>query len=194
VELGGDLKLLVFDLDGTLVHLDVDWDAVRARLDLGDGKVGEAIQRWALAGDEERLALVTECELAAVDGRTVATDVAATLERLATRYALAVCTRNSRLVAERVLAATALAGRLTIVGREDVRRLKPDPEGLHLLLARHGVTPAHAALVGDTFHDVQAARAAGMRSIVVRNDRLAFRPDGADLYVDALPDLAPTRL
>jgi phosphoglycolate phosphatase len=192
VELGGDLKLLVFDLDGTLIHLDVDWDAVRTRLDLGGGKVGEAIQRWVLAGDEEPLALVTAAELAAVDGRTVAADVAATLDRLASRYALAVCTRNSRLVAERVLGG--VSGPVDIVGREDVRRLKPDPEGLRLLLARHGVAPAHAALVGDTFHDVQAARAAGMRSIVVRNDRLAFRPDGADHYVDALPDLAPTRL
>lgn len=194
MELGGDLKLLVFDLDGTLIHLDVDWDAVRARLNLGGGRVGDAIQRFVLAGDEASLALVAECELAAVEGRTIATDVAAVLERLATRYALAVCTRNSRLVVERVLAGTALAGRMSIVGREDVRRLKPDPEGLRLLLARHGVAPVHAALVGDTFHDVRAARAAGMRSIVVRNDRLAFRPDGADLYVDALPALAPTRL
>ncbi len=192
MELGGNLKLLVFDLDGTLIHLDVDWDALRARLDLRGEKVGDAIQRFVLTGDEESLALVTECELAAVEGRTVATDVAATLERLAMRFALAVCTRNSRLVAQRVLGD--LSGPVDIVGREDVRRLKPDPEGLHLLLARHGVAPAHAVLVGDTFHDVRAARAAGMRSIVVRNDRLTFRPDGADRYVDALPDLAPTRL
>jgi phosphoglycolate phosphatase len=191
VELGGDLKLLVFDLDGTLIHLDVDWDGVRTRFDLGTEKIGDAIQRWVLAGDEAPLSAVTEAELAGLGGRTLAPAVAAALERLATRYALAVCTRNSRRVAERALGG--LAGRVTIAGREDVRRLKPDPEGLRLLLAGHGVAPAHAALVGDTFHDVQAARAAGMRSIVVRNDRLAFRPDGADQYVDSLPALSPTR-
>jgi len=187
VELGGDLKLLVFDLDGTLIHLDVDWDDVRARLDLGTEKVGAAIQRLLLAGRHDLLAVVTECEVAALGDRTVAPDVAAALERLATRYDLAVCTRNTRLVAERALAG--LAGRVAVVGREDVRRLKPDPEGVRLLLTRHGVAPAHAALVGDTFHDVAAAHAAGMRSIVVANERLAFRPDGADLYVEDLPAL-----
>jgi HAD superfamily hydrolase (TIGR01509 family) len=186
VELGGDLKLLVFDLDGTLVHLDVDWDGVRTRFDLSTEKIGAAIQRWVTAGDDAPLAAVTEAELAGLGERTVAPAVADALDRLATRYALAVCTRNSRLVAERALAGVAP---VAIAGREDVRRLKPDPEGLNLLLARHGVTPAHAALIGDTFHDVEAARAAGMRSIVVRNDRLAFRPDGADLYIDDLRTL-----
>jgi phosphoglycolate phosphatase len=188
VELGGDLKLLVFDLDGTLVHLDVDWSLVCDRLGLGTEKIGDAIQRWVLAGDDVPLAAVTRAELAGLGDRTVAPAVATALDRLAARYALAVCTRNSRLVAERALAGVA-AGRVTIAGREDVRRLKPDPEGLNLLLGRHGVAPAHAALVGDTFHDVEAARAAGLRSIIVRNDRLAFRPDGADLYIERIDDL-----
>jgi HAD superfamily hydrolase (TIGR01509 family) len=186
VELGGDLKLLAFDLDGTLVHLDVDWDGVRSRFDLGTGTIGDAIQRWVTAGDDASLAVVTEAELAGLGDRTVAPAVADALDRLATRYALAVCTRNSRLVAERALAGVAP---VAIAGREDVRRLKPDPEALNLLLARHGVAPAHAALVGDTFHDVRAARAAGLRSIIVRNDRLAFRPDGADLYIERIEDL-----
>jgi HAD superfamily hydrolase (TIGR01509 family) len=187
VELGGDLKLLVFDLDGTLVHLDVDWDAVRTRLDLGTGRIGDAIQGWVLAGDEAPLAAVTEAELAGLGERTVTADVAAALDRLAARCPLAVLTRNSRLVAERALGP--LADRVTIVGREDVQRLKPDPEGLQVLLARHGVAPGDAALVGDTFHDVAAAHAAGLRSIVVHNERLAFRPDGADLYVERIDDL-----
>ena len=32
--LGPDLRLVVFDLDGTLLHLDVDWDRVRRLLGL----------------------------------------------------------------------------------------------------------------------------------------------------------------
>ncbi|MGH3621324.1 MAG: HAD hydrolase-like protein, partial [Sciscionella sp.] len=50
----------------------------------------------------------------------------------------------------------------------------------------YGVPAGSCLLVGDTFHDVLAAAAAGVRSAVVRNPALTYRPDGADYYLDAL--------
>lgn len=186
--LGPDLKLLVFDFDGTLLHLDVDWDAVRRALDTGatGETIGAAIQRLRLAGDEALLALVTEAELAGLGGRRLDPAVVAVLTALAQRHHLAVFTRNSRTVVARAFAGTALP---YVVGREDLPALKPDPAGLHRILEHFGVPPEQAVLVGDTYHDVEAAHAAGVRCVVVHNERLAHPPRGADRYIENLGEL-----
>ena len=51
--LGPDLRLVVFDLDGTLLHLDVDWDRVR-RL-LGTDRTGETIGDAIRTGRQTQL-------------------------------------------------------------------------------------------------------------------------------------------
>jgi HAD superfamily hydrolase (TIGR01509 family) len=190
VDLGPDLRLLVFDFDGTLLHLDVDWAAVRRALDTGatGETVGTAIQRLRLAGDEAALAPVTDAELAGLGEARLDPAVAGTLTALATRYHLAVFTRNSRTVVERAFAAVEPP---YIVGREDVAAIKPDPAGLHRVLDHFGVEPGQAVLVGDTYHDVAAAHAAGVRCVIVRNERLAYPPADADAYIESLAELAP---
>ena len=49
-----------------------------------------------------------------------------------------------------------------IVGRDDVARLKPAPEGLLKCCAALGVRPGRCIYVGDSVSDIKAARAAGM--------------------------------
>lgn len=54
-----------------------------------------------------------------------------------------------------------------MVTGDDVRRAKPDPEGV-LAAARHvGTEPACSVMVGDTEADLFAARGAGMPAVVV---------------------------
>ena len=55
----------------------------------------------------------------------------------------------------------------TIVSRDDVRRIKPDPESLLLALERLGLQPSEALNVGDTPLDVRAGLAAGVETIGV---------------------------
>ncbi len=191
MELGRDLTVLIFDFDGTLFHLDVDWESVRRKLDVGATEtLGEAIQRLALAQDPS-LAAVTATELAALGDRRLDPAVAGTLEALAARYRIAVLTRNSREVVLRAFAGTTVADSLYVVGREDSALLKPDPAGLRMVLDHFEVGPAQAVLIGDTYHDVEAARAAGMCCVVVHSDRLAYRPTGADRYLNQIADLLP---
>jgi HAD superfamily hydrolase (TIGR01549 family) len=191
VELGRDLTVLIFDFDGTLFHLDVDWESVRRTLDVGATEtLGEAIQRLALAQDPS-LAAVTATELAALGDRRLDPAVAGTLEALAGRYRIAVLTRNSREVVLRAFAGTTVADSLYVVGREDSALLKPDPAGLRMVLDHFEIGPAQAVLIGDTYHDVEAARTAGMYCVVVHNDRLAYRPTGADRYLNQIADLLP---
>jgi pyrophosphatase PpaX len=54
-----------------------------------------------------------------------------------------------------------------IVCAEDTERHKPDPEPLLLALHRLEGEPENAAYVGDSPFDVEAAQAAGLRSVAV---------------------------
>jgi phosphoglycolate phosphatase len=54
-----------------------------------------------------------------------------------------------------------------VVGREDVKRIKPDPEPIRLALERLGLEPDEVLCIGDTPLDVRAALAAGVATIGV---------------------------
>ncbi len=54
-----------------------------------------------------------------------------------------------------------------IVGRDDVRRIKPDPEAVVLALDRLGLEPAKVLNVGDTPLDVRAGLGAGVTTVGV---------------------------
>jgi phosphoglycolate phosphatase len=120
-------------------------------------------------------------------------DVAATLERLIPRYTLAVCTNKpSRFVAP-LLEHFGIRERFSaLVGGDSLSERKPSPAPL-LYLARHfGVEPADCAMVGDSTHDVQAARAAGM---TVAGMRHGYRAPGdfgrcpPDIVLETMADL-----
>lgn len=54
-----------------------------------------------------------------------------------------------------------------VIGLDDVKNAKPDPEPVQLALSKLGVEPEDALMVGDNFHDIIAARAAGVDSVAV---------------------------
>jgi HAD superfamily hydrolase (TIGR01509 family) len=54
-----------------------------------------------------------------------------------------------------------------IVSAGDVHRGKPDPEVFLIAAAKLGVAPKHCIVVEDAEHGIEAARAAGMKSIGV---------------------------
>jgi pyrophosphatase PpaX len=55
----------------------------------------------------------------------------------------------------------------TVVGCDSCRKHKPDPEPVHVALARLGATPDAAVFVGDSTHDIEAGNAAGVQTIGV---------------------------
>jgi HAD superfamily hydrolase (TIGR01509 family) len=56
-----------------------------------------------------------------------------------------------------------------IISREDVKAVKPNPEGYQLALQKLGVSADEAFVVEDSPNGVKAALAAGLRCIVVPN-------------------------
>jgi pyrophosphatase PpaX len=93
--------------------------------------------------------------------------VKAALDRLSHRgIAMAVVTSKSLPVARQGLAHCGLAGYFDlVVGPEETTRHKPDPDPLWHACEQLAVTPGDAAYVGDSVHDMAAARAGGLHAV-----------------------------
>ena len=48
-----------------------------------------------------------------------------------------------------------------VIGMEDVTRFKPHPEGIRLAMTLLGASPENTLMIGDSFPDMEAGRAAG---------------------------------
>ncbi|HSD09516.1 MAG TPA: HAD family hydrolase [Candidatus Binatia bacterium] len=79
-----------------------------------------------------------------------------------------------------------------IIGRDDVRRIKPDPEALLLALGRLGLDPSEVVNVGDTPLDVRAGLAAGVTTVGVltgAGTEHQLRAAGASQILQSLAEL-----
>jgi HAD superfamily hydrolase (TIGR01549 family) len=74
-----------------------------------------------------------------------------------------------------------------VVTRENVKKLKPDPEGILLAVKKLGVKDFF--MVGDLVHDVTAARSANGSSILVKRNSDEKMDFEADYIVQSLNDI-----
>jgi phosphoglycolate phosphatase len=161
---------VVFDLDGTLVRLAVDWDAVAtetAAVLAGGGLAADDLSLWEMLDAADEVGLREEVEAVVAtherDGairseRLPGADDLATLGRPA-----AVCSLNSEAAVRAALDRHDLADATgAVVGRDTVPTRKPDPEPVLAALRPLGVPPDRALFVGDSERDAAAAERAGV--------------------------------
>ena len=183
-------RWLIFDLDGTLVDSVPDLTAALNRLALarglapyseaevtpmvGDG-AGALVQRALAARDvvavaEDLQALLRDYTAHAADLSVAYPGVADTLAALhQAGWIMAVCTNKPEGAAHALLAALGLDRWFVTVGGGDTFPVrKPDPAHLLATLAAAGGTPDRAVMVGDHHNDIEAARAAGVKSVFCR--------------------------
>jgi phosphoglycolate phosphatase len=187
-ELTLDLKLLVFDWDGTLMDSVGSIVAcTRAVIDeLGLGEAGEAEIRGTVGlGLRETVdSLVPGCDdelydviLACYRRHWVETyrdlpllfpGVDGMLGELAqSGYLLAVATGKSRRGLEHALQQTGLRSRFHATRTADEAISKPHPQMLLDILEELGVRPAASVMVGDSIYDLQMAANAGSHAVAV---------------------------
>ena len=82
-------------------------------------------------------------------------------------FLLAVATGKTRVGLDRALVANSLVGRFHATRCADEGQPKPHPDMLLHLIAHLGVTPAQTLMIGDTTHDLELARAAGVDAVAV---------------------------
>jgi phosphoglycolate phosphatase len=209
------VRLVVFDLDGTLIDSKRDLaDAINALLVelgaealpteqvaqmIGDGAA--VLVRRALAAvgvrPDPRRALDRFLEL--YDERLIAHTVPydgmrETLDELKHSYALAVLTNKPARASGIILEQLGLASYFgLVVGGDSQFGRKPDPAGLLHIVQAAGQVPASSVLVGDSPIDFETARRAGTRICLARYG-FGFRFTDADfrgteLFVDRPADL-----
>lgn len=185
----------IFDLDGTLVHSEHDYAALKRRLGLPpELAVLEGVETRPEA---ERLGLFAEIDAWEREHAARATPVDGAHELLgallARGRALAILTRNTRMTALATLGGAGLAPYFDprwIVGRHEAAP-KPSPEGVRVLLRRWGANPEDTVLVGDFRYDLEAAHAAGVAAIWYDPQRTGTYAGLADRVVHDLRELAP---
>lgn len=105
---------------------------------------------------------------------------------------LGLCTNKAEPIALIALKALGIAGYFdSVIAARDGRPQKPDPAGINAALAELGATAGEAMMIGDSQADIDAARAAGLRSIAVSYgySRVPVAELGADAIVDGLPEV-----
>lgn len=113
--------------------------------------------------------------------------VSALVDRLRGQVRLAVVSTTWRENIQTVLRAASLADAFDVlVGKEDVRAAKPEPEGYLLALERLGVPGAEAVALEDSATGLAAARAAGLRTVAVGHRLPPGEWVGASPYLPAL--------
>ncbi len=171
-----ETPLLILDFDGTMARLAVDWPVLKARLaELAHASGGTWAPEAGLDANLRRLrrvhgealfgrlcAVVAAAERAGFDPASIHAPTVALLRRRGGRP-FAVVSSNTRRALTAIFRDPVWEG-LTpfVVGKEDVRRGKPDPEGLMRACRRFGVAPGEAVFVGDAPSDRAAAAAARM--------------------------------
>lgn len=203
---------LAFDLDGTLVETAPDLigtlnrmlaarDIPRMPVDSAQHLVGHGalallrhgFQEAGAPWDEARAAGLLEEFLAdyiqhiAVFSRPY-DGVIATLERLTARGAILCVTTNKRTdLSVALIAALDMTHHFAVIcGPDRVSARKPDGAHVREAVLMAGGDPARAIMVGDGAPDVQAAKSAGVPSVVVTfgYTPVPARDLGGDVVVD----------
>jgi phosphoglycolate phosphatase len=205
-------RLLVFDLDGTLVDSKEDLaNAVNVAIEsfdlpplphptiysyVGDG--ASALIRRALPPDKaDVLPKVLDRFLAyyqrhLLDTTRAYPGVVGALRKWAGIYRMAVLTNKGVAMSREILSGLSLDGYFFEVrGGDSFGTKKPDPEGLLQILQEAGVEAREAVMIGDSLNDVQAGRAAGAVTCGVTYGLGAsgFAEHPPDFTVDRFPDL-----
>ena len=185
--MSGALRLIVFDLDGTLIDSRRDLaDSANALLATFDAPPLPDAAVIAMVGEGART-LVSRV----LDAAGLTTDIDRALARFLAIYdarltnhthlypgvadtigALAASGLTMSVLTNKPLAPTArlldhfgLASRFAeAVGGDGEHGRKPEPNGLQWLIQQAGVTPGATLMVGDSWVDIETARRAGARA------------------------------
>jgi phosphoglycolate phosphatase len=204
------IRLLVFDLDGTLVdsHRDIGAATNAVITDLGGtpleqsvitslvGEGAAVLIRRAMdrAGVDVDLRDALDCFLVHYDARLLQTTVpypgmVSALEALNHGRKLAVLTNKPQQPSERILDGLGLRRFFSeVIGGDTPYGRKPNPAGLQALMANAEVSPEETILIGDSPVDLATARNAGAHICLARygfgyrTEGVTF--DGSELFID----------
>lgn len=180
-------KVIVFDLDGTIVNLTADWIALKDKLienykriydnNCEFKRISKCLDRIVEKNDEEELEnffkVIRKYELENIQETELIEESIFFINNIElfgvekeTKFAiLSLNTRNSII---RALKIAGIHDKIAfIVGREDVRRWKPAPDGLLKIQKFFGIKKQEMVYFGDLENDILTGRNAGIQAYLI---------------------------
>ena len=211
-----ELEAIVFDFDGTLAHLNIDFLEMRRRVvslfpafgldpDLMEGRyilegIQAGVQSLEERGEESALfeerseEILSSLEEEAAKESYLLPGIPGALSQLKGKgLRLGIITRNSALAVNHVLSKGHLAYDV-LLSREDMGRsqVKPDPAHLREALQLLEATSETSLMVGDHPMDIRVAKLVGTYSAGVLSGRHQvhdFEEERADLILESVREL-----
>lgn len=165
-----DYDAIVYDLDGTLVDLDVDWAVAREDIAVvlraRDVAIDESMDLWTMLDAAEAAGFTQALEEKLGEHEREGAWNAGHLPLAAGLphdVPVGVCSLNCEDACQIALERHGIERHVdAVVGRDSHERRKPDPAPLLAVLEELGVAPENALFVGDSENDAAAAEAAGV--------------------------------
>lgn len=178
-----NIKLVVFDLDGTIVKLDVDWERLREELrkyfrnhynfDSNFNPLDEGIDGvWDELGDsavKEAYGIVERYEVENIENVSLIRGSLELIRHLKDGgQTLAIFSSNTQRTIELALGYLRIREYFDIiVGKKDVSKHKPDPEGLIVIKNKAGIELDEMCFIGDKETDFQCAARLNVRAVPI---------------------------
>jgi phosphoglycolate phosphatase len=213
------IKLIIFDLDGTLVDSSIDIsNAINYAIEpygvkpitiqetislVGEGitrLMEKIVERSKKTEDRSQTKEIDKDILVErflehysihlIDNTTVYPNVKETLEQL-NGYKKAVISNKREVLSVRILDNLGLLKYFDlVVGSDTTSERKPSPIPIFHVLSRLNIKPEETVIVGDSNFDIEAGRAAGIKTIAVT---YGYRPvellKDADYMIDKMSEL-----
>ncbi len=205
------MKLIIFDLDGTLVDSSTDIShAINYALEgtnvppvtvqetitmIGEGITRlfeKIIEKNNLSADKDILIqrFLHHYSAHLTDNTPVYPGVKETMEALK-EYPKAVISNKREDLSSRILELLGMRKYFdVVVGSDTTSERKPSPVPIQYVLSRFEAKPEDAVIIGDSNFDIEAGKAAGVTTIAVT---YGYRPlsslRGADYIVNTMPEI-----
>lgn len=195
------IRCILFDMDNTLLKLDVDWKALTREFDIKyfGGKYDHLsphqffvayfnqlvkdIPDWQ---HQEIMKKRLEAELDGISG-AVCFPYRGVIHKLGRKYKMGVVSGNLKKPIKIALEKCGLAKRFgVIISVEDVAASKPSPLPLRAAMHKLGVKPENTVYVGDHPDDIRTGIVAGTKTICVRHSKHFAEVRKSGLKPDAI--------
>lgn len=178
------MRLIVFDLDGTLVKIPIDFAHVRKSLQVffntDDDFVPllQTVKRFSGNKSmlDKALDIIRAEEISAADGTVVIGEAPNILRLMSSRgFLLALATMQGRNAVDLILAKMNVANLFSCIQTRDDSLDKGSQ--ISAILQKLGVDPSQSIVVGDRIDDVDSARKNGCPAVIVGKDKSVHQPD-----------------
>ena len=210
------VKAIIFDFDNTLVRSNINFPLMKitmARItkdygiDFGEENeipnkytAGNIIDEAKKYDEKNKTNLVSilwglveDFERKGMENLTIEKEVFTILETLQNQgVILSLLTNNAKKPTLEVLEQYNLKKFFkVIIAREDVKQMKPDSEGIELILKKLRLSPNYTIFVGDSWVDGKAANSANIRFVLYREEPLDQKKYGISIwkFINQIADL-----